>query len=212
MANSIDIINLALTRLGEQPINAIDEGSEAADVMSRVYDLSLESELRTWPWTWATTTASLAAIDSETPPDFAAVYQLPADYIKMVEIINPTTGAYYYRWEPFRRIFDRTSLEWEVREGKLYLDSATDSTGSTESTTIKYIKLQNDTTKWDSSFTDMFAWRLVAEAARTLTGRTDDVNSALSNYIRAQGIARGTNGAETRRATEMSRNYINVRS
>ena len=45
MASRIDIINLALTRIGESRIEGLDEESKAADEALAVYDLLLDSEL-----------------------------------------------------------------------------------------------------------------------------------------------------------------------
>lgn len=203
MASKVDIINMALTRLGEQPIGAIDEGSEPANIAGRIYDIVLESELRKWPWTWATTTQELTSIASETPPDFATAFALPADYIKMVEITDPTMGTTYWRWNPHREVDVRFGNEWEIREKKLYIN--------TDYVTIKYVKLQTDTTKWDSSFVDAFAWKLAMEMAMSLSEQPAMVDIARSQYYIEMNIARGNSGAETRRSSSVSTDWIRRR-
>ena len=202
MASKIEIINMSLTRLGEQPINALDEGSEPANIVSRVYDIALKSELTRWPWTFATTTAELAEV-SEDPPDFSNVFQLPADFVKIVSIINPGTGYIYWRWYPYNLNYERLQHSWKFRGDKLYINSS--------EATIEYVKLEEDPTQWTDEFTNMFAWRLAAEIARPLTGRVEDVQNALTQHAVASSIARGNDGANTRLPTDISRDYMKAR-
>lgn len=192
MSSKIQIINLALRRLGEQPINAIDEGSEPANIVSDIYDILLENELRSYAFRWAVTTAELAVIEAEEPPDFGYAFALPADYIKMLRIVSPITGT------------TLTETEWEVREGKLYSDY--------DELTIKYIFLEEDTSKWDAHFVNAFGYKLAEEVGLALTGRDDIVASMEAKYMMHISKARQSSGSETRRSHPLSRDYIEARS
>lgn len=191
MSNKIQIINMALRRLGEQPINAIDEGSEAANIVSDMYDILLENELRSYAYRWATTTTELAVIEAEDPPDFSYAFTLPADYLQMLRIVYPETG----------QVLSET--EWEVREGKLYLNY--------DEVKIKYIFLQEDTTKWDANFVNAFAYKLAEEVALPLTGRDDLIDTMMQKYLMHVSKARESNGVETRRSHPLGRDYIQAR-
>jgi hypothetical protein len=116
MSSQIEILNVALRRLAEQPINSLSEGSEAADVMSDLWDIIYKQELRSYPWRWATTTAELAAIADEEPPDFPCVHQLPSDYLQMQDIIDTATGGVVYScWDEDYGRFAVNQDEWEIR-------------------------------------------------------------------------------------------------
>lgn len=191
MASKIDVINLALRRLGEQPIGAIDEGSEPANIVSDIYDILLENELRCYPYRWATTTAELALISAEEPTDFEYVFQLPADYLQILRIISPESGK------------SLTSTEWEVRESKLYLDY--------DEVEIKYIFLETDVSKWDANFQNAFAFKLAEEASLALTGMDNLTDMMMQKYLRHINKARHSNGKETRRSHPWGNTYVDAR-
>lgn len=204
MASKIQIINQALRYLGEQPINALDEGSEAANIVSDIYDISLETELRSWPFTWATTTAELAQLSDETPPDFGYAYQLPANYLQFVRIVSTPSGQTLATWDPWTYVIERYGLEWEIREGKLYCDLS--------EITIKYIFNQTDTSKWDSHFVEAFSYKLAEKLAIPLAGRNDLEQLYFQKYLNHIAMTRASNGAETRRRNNISRDYITSRA
>jgi hypothetical protein len=204
MADKIDIINLALRRIGELPIESIDEGSAAADVMKDIYDMIVDSELRSWPYTWAVKTDELAQVASEEAPDFGYIFQLPADYLKMVTIIDPSTGSTLWDWDwPSYNRISRTQYEWEVRQDKLYVNFS--------EVTIKYIFDQSDESKWDPSFVDAIAWRLAMEASISITDSDRITERAREQYFAIIRMARGSNGAESRRKFDLSREYRKAR-
>ena len=49
-----EIINLALTRIGESPVTSLDEGSTAARTAELLYDTSRRAILRDFDWSFAT--------------------------------------------------------------------------------------------------------------------------------------------------------------
>lgn len=206
MASKIDIINRALRTVAEQPINALDEGSEPANIMSDIYDIELDAEIRDFPYTWAQRTAELAEISSETPPDYGYVYQLPADYIMIIEIIDLTTSSTIYSWDNVYSFTNVRFQEWEVREGKLYINSS--------SVQIKYTVLEEDTTKWDATFTRAFAYRLAMTAGVSIIG-TDSmplVDRAERLYYIDINKARANSHSESRKQSRMSEDYLNARN
>jgi len=202
--SKIKIINIACRRIGEQGITSLDEDSNVADVMNDIYDHCLDAELRDWPYPFATVTTELAALSSEEPPDFGYAFQLPADYLDMVEIVDPATGIQHYSYDyRYGRAKYSEVTQWERREDKLYMNL--------DEVTIKYIKLEVDPVKWDASFRDMFAWRLADEMAMPITERADVAQRTTQRYLTALLKARGSAGAESRRTSDVSRNYIRAR-
>jgi len=204
MASQIDIINWGLRAIAEQPINALDEGSEPADIMSDLNDITLEAEIRDFPYTWAQRTVELAEIEDETPPDYGYVYQLPADYLSMVELIDLTTGATVYYWDNVYTFTNVRSQQWEIREDKLYINAS--------AITIKYTVLETDTAKWDTTFARAFAYRLAMDAGPSITEKMDMVERVERLYVREISKARAHSKSERRRQSRLSEDYLNIRN
>ena len=204
MASKIDVINRALRAIAEQPINSLTEGSEPANIISDIYDIELDAEIREWPFTWAQRTAELALISSETPPDYGYVYQLPADYLMIMEIIDLTTSATIYSWDNVYSFTNVRFQEWEVREGKLYINSS--------NVQIKYTVLEEDTTKWDASFTRAFAYRLAMTAGPSITEKMALIERSERLYVTEINKARANSASESRKQSRLSEDYLNARN
>jgi len=198
MSSKIGIINMALRRLGEQPINSLTEQSEAASIVKDIYDIALHRELREWPYSFAVKTKELTLLESEEPPDFAYAFQLPADYVGFATVIEPT-NTYVEELGNNNRFLG----EWEIREG-LFLSNF-------DKTTIKYRFLQTDTSKWDGSFTNAFAWKLAEELALPLTGAAVKATRAEKNYVLSIAQAQGKSGNESRKQSQLGSKYIRAR-
>ena len=205
MASQIQICNLALRHIAEQPINALDEGSEPPNVLSDIFDLVYKEELRGYPWRWASTTAELSEISSETPPDFAYVHQLPADYLQMQKILDLVTGQSLFNiWDEYYGKYTLRQNEYEVREGKLY--------SNWSDIYIKYTKLITDYSKLDPSFVVALSWRLAFEIGPSITARDELVERAYRYYQIEINKARGNSGNEQRRMLDISREYLGARN
>lgn len=204
MADKIQIINNGLRALAEQPINALDEGSETANIISDIYDIELEAEIRDFPYTWAQRTVELAEISSETPPDYGYVFQLPADYLNMVELIDLTTGATVYYWDNVYTFTNVRSQQWEVREGKLYINAS--------SISIKYTVLEEDTSKWDATFARAFSYRLAMTAGPSITESEQAIQRVERLYYNEIRKARANSASERRRQSRLSEDYLNMRN
>ena len=82
-----DIFNQALQKLGLDPISDADEDSTKANLCRRYYETSIEQIIRKFPFNCCITRAELAQVsDYPTNSQFKCAYQLPADYIKAIEV------------------------------------------------------------------------------------------------------------------------------
>lgn len=93
MASRIDIINLALTRIGESRILELDEESKAADEARAVYDLLLDSELMANRWGFAQKRAALPVSLPSPAWGYANQYQIPADCLSIVYVDGQEPAA-----------------------------------------------------------------------------------------------------------------------
>lgn len=195
---------MALRRLGEEPITSLTEESQAAGVMTDIYDILLDNELRQWSWPFACTTQELAAVSGETPPDWGYVFQLPSNYLQIVKMIDTNTGTTITEWNFYNTEFwGAKNVEWKIREGKLYINLS--------SITIEYVYRQTDTEKFDSAFALAFSRRLAMEAAPAITEREDMAQSIRNEYYSFISQARGNAGVESRERLDISREYLRAR-
>jgi len=177
MANKIEICNKALAALGAAPIVSITEESSEAKRLNQIWDMSLEGVLREYPWNFALATVELAQTANK-PPDFTYEYQLPSDSLYVVEIISPSLGRDY--------------TEYKVRGTTLVTDEST--------VCIEYVKVVDDSARFDSLFAEALAWYLASQLAAAITGDSALGQRMAGAYALALSKARGMNGNESRRS------------
>ena len=68
--DKITICNMALSRIGVQNLDRMDEASEPARLCTQFYDVARKNVLRRFAWPFATRRVSLALLDTE-PGDYA---------------------------------------------------------------------------------------------------------------------------------------------
>jgi hypothetical protein len=86
MSSTIEICNLALTKLGAARITSLADDSKQARALSAIFDPTRDAELVAHPWSFAIVRAALPA--SSTAPAFgwARAYPLPADCLHLVQV------------------------------------------------------------------------------------------------------------------------------
>lgn len=148
ISNETAIANLALVRLGADRIVDIDtEQSENADKIRAVFDFLRDEVLRSHPWNFATERINLNKTTNTPLYGFLSEFQIPGDVLRMLPL---GTGV------------DRSlQSDFKIEGDKLLSNDTTFE--------LKVIKRIEDTTKWDSSFVEVFAARLQAELAYAIT-------------------------------------------
>jgi len=135
------IINKALTLVGAAPVTSIDDDTNNARVLSRVYEIALRSILSESKWNFATTRANLSLL-SVTLPWYDTgeniVYQKPADMIRIFSVNSPTAV-------------------W--REEGDYIISDTSSLG------VRYVYYLDNPSKYPGYFVDAFVDKLASDIA-----------------------------------------------
>lgn len=82
----VDIVNRALRMIGENPITNLTDGSNEANVASDLYSEARDELLRSHPWNFAIKRVKLARLTAEPTTEFNYKYQLPDDFIRVVEV------------------------------------------------------------------------------------------------------------------------------
>jgi hypothetical protein len=168
MASQVSIINVALSRLGANPITSLSETAAEATHASNLWDVARQSALRDHPWNFAVTEVELSAVVGSTSQNYTYVYQLPADCLRLLE---------YYDNRDFK-VNGRTILSNDT------------------TCVIKYVKDVTDTTLWDSAFVDVMAQRLAAELAYPLTKSQATADTQFNLYERKLAKARFIDSTE----------------
>jgi len=171
MASKTDIINMALRILGEQPILAITDDSEAARIATNVWDICLDDVLADHNWNFATVRASLAEVAGSPVFGYDNHFQLP---------VNPYC----------LRVVRMADIDTDYKvEGRLLL------TDDSEAQII-YIARITDTTKFSPKFISALAARLAAEMAYPLVQSVRKRDMAMKDYQMKLVDARCVDGME----------------
>ena len=156
MASRIDIINLALTRIGESRVLELDEDSKAADEARAVYDLLLDSELMAHRWGFAQKRAALPASLPAPSWGYANRFQIPADSLSIVYVDGQEPASL----DDLRQSRFPT---WQI-EGR---DIATDLPAPLN---VLYVARIENPDEWSASFRTAFSYKLAEVLAIPISG------------------------------------------
>lgn len=168
MASSIEITNIALLRIGANTINAFDEGTTEATIANAVWDTTRRAILRLHPWNCALKEAELAQSTGTPVARYKYIYQLPADFIRLIT--------------------NRDDSDFKVQGRSIYTNKA--------DCKILYIFDNVDTSSWDSSFVDLVADRLAYELAYPITKSTSLMQARAQVFADSLQKARSIDGSE----------------
>ena len=177
--DKIEIVNVALGRIGVAAIESMNEASEAARIASRYYELTRKLVLRKFPWGFATRRVQLAQLE-DVPEDFKYAYRYPADVLYLRGMYNE------YFDKP---IHDHYYKIISDKNGKVLLSNV-------PFASIEYTADITDATLFDSQFADAVSWKLAAEIAYVLTGNLNLAQYALQSYNAYMNEAMGNDAEE----------------
>lgn len=144
MASVVDICNKALSLLGQEAIVSLDDTTPQGNACRTHWPLLRDKILRGHKWNCATKRAALNRLVQTPAFEFGYYYQLPSDYLMIVEVVP--------------------AQEFEVESGLLLCNS--------DSCSIKYIRAEDDSTKYDAQLVSAFSYLLAAEMAYLTTSST----------------------------------------
>ncbi len=185
MASDIDVINGALSKLGEQPILAITDLSPAARIANRTYNDIRDALLREYDWNFATKRASLAADEAAPEWGYARAFTLPSDSLRLV-LLNNTSDQ-----------------DWRNEGGRVVTDM-------TAPLQIKYVALV-PVDAMDSTFREALAARCAMEWAEALTATSSVVKEMTLLYKNKLPVARVADGQEDRLKIIEAPDFIDAR-
>lgn len=167
MASEVDIVNMAIARLGSaQRVSSIDppDGSALAASASTFYPMVRDSMLEMKEWPFAVTRAALSQLaDITIPPPYTHAYAMPSAAIVPISIRHADAPD---NSKP-------NLLSWEMSNDGSTRIVFTD----TEEAVMRYKIGATDPSKFTPLFVDALAWGLSIQLAGTVMGgdlkRTD---------------------------------------
>lgn len=188
--SDVEICNIALTRIGHSQISSLDEGTKAADLCRLHYPRTRDAILRDHPWNFAIRRVTLA-LESATPNhEFDYYHTLPADCLKVLRTSwepEGTTGAAVYGF-PGIHGYAGTDVPYRIEGRRLACNETV--------AKIEYIARIDDTSQFDSLFTDALAQRLAAEVCMALTENQSAAKTMWDIYAAKVADARSTDAQE----------------
>jgi len=158
MISKTELVNKALTLVGAKPIVSIDDDTQNARIVNRVYGSSLKSVLSETLWNFATKRALLALVDDEPAwyhPGEIYVYQRPNLCIKIFGTNSP-------------------SATWREEGDYIYSD--------TEGLGVKYTYFINTPSKYPPFFTEAFVDKLCSDIAFMILNDSRTAEAFIQKY------------------------------
>lgn len=184
MSSLVDIANLALLRVGAEPIIAITEPNNRARSCLIAWPIVRRQVLRSHSWNSATVRAQLPSLLAPPAWGFATAYTVPADCLHVAEV--------------------DTTYDWRVERGQIL----TDGSGTLD---IRYVRDEEDTERYDASLTAVFAIRLAVEIVERVTNNGTKKQILLQEYLVALNEAKMDDGQEQSPAEFEEDRWVSVR-
>lgn len=195
MASSpTQIVNLALSRIGQKPLTSLDNDTNSAALLARLhYDDTRKAVLQTLPWKFALRRIELAELVDAPVYQWDHQYQLPSNALYVVSTSMDEDGD------------GGTGEAWDV-EGRTIVTDA----GSPIQ--ILYVEDIEDVVQFDALFVDAFAERLAAELVYGITKNVAQRERILQVYSAKVENAAAVNGQQGSQVVIESNSLVNVRA
>ncbi len=179
MAGNVDIVNRALSKLGEARLTSLTDGTTSAGLASSLFETVRDSEISGHTWNFAKTRTMLPAEAEKPAFGWAHQYLLPADCLRVLEA-GPWPQAVLDGYiDGDRRSF--------VLEGQHIL------TNHGPALNLTYLRRVTDAGLFPPAFVETLASRLAVEMCETLTASNSKREMAWKEYEQALRRARRLN-------------------
>ena len=182
--STINICNMALAKIGQPQITAIEENSQSARQCRIHLELDRDAVMSSFPWTFATNIERAVQVLNETPaPGYSFTYKKPPDALRIIRLVNPAASLsrvseYDAQTESYREI---------ISGDKILIYS------NIHGALIEYIRRVSDPTLWDALFCDALVLKLAMSLYSALTGRGQRTGELNALYEQALSRAKQVN-------------------
>ena len=176
MATEVSICSNALRRLGDDPITSLTDDTERARLCNAFYIPSRDQVLRSHPWNFAITRATLAKLSDTPAYEYSYQYALPNDPY-CLRVLEMQYKDYIFK------------IEHYASQGRVLLTN--------ESTAkILYIARVTDTAQFDSMFVDVLTAKLAVDLAYPVTNSVKLQDQMQKLFQQKLSEARSVDGQE----------------
>ncbi len=173
------LVNIALVRIGEDPLNDLqNQSGKVADVMRVAFEPSRDSLLRSYRWNFAIGRAALAASGSPTF-GFVNSFTIPDDCLHVVGLFDAGEDM---------RNYTSSKIPFKVEGRSLLCDE--------DIAYVYYIKSVTNVRLFDPIFIDALAWKLGIDTAYGLTTGADHVSNCWKGFKEVMRYAKLANAIE----------------
>jgi hypothetical protein len=181
VANQVQICNLALSRLGANLIQSLDDTSNEAIVCNNLYAFALAIVLRDHDWSFCRKWQN-GALLTETHPEWNYVYRYPSDCAMVRRIGNQFTMK------------PRDAIPFDI--GQSVTGNFQVALCNEPAAILIYTAQVSNTAVFDTIFCDALAWRLAAEMAQPLRAETQLSESVGNRYLQVLQDAKAKSANE----------------
>lgn len=200
MTSVVSICNLALSNIGKDNINALNEGTPEARACNQFYEHVRDMLLQSYPWRWAGKTLSLAEVANDKPGAWGYAYQRPTDCLKVREV-RPLYSSDPIDIDDAKT--DSYGVMHEIEGQTIYTDISP--------AFLRYTYRVSDPTKFSPLFSEALAWHLSVRLAMPLT-RDPNVRRDAFNIANAmQASAQTQDANEERETSDISSDLVEAR-
>lgn len=187
--SNVTICNLALQKLGQSRIVALDDDNSNARHCNVCFEPLRDRELRAAAWNFALKRASLAASATEPAFFFSYAYPLPVDCLR----VNMPT---------------RLGLDWKIEQHEGVPAILTNDGGALE---IRYIAKVTDPAQFDPIFVEMLACKIAWHLCEVITQSNTKKQALNAEYMDLKKEAKRLNAFEKTPASEPLDSWIAAR-
>ena len=176
MATEVSICSNALRRLGDDPITSLTDDTERARLCNAFYIPSRDQVLRSHPWNFAITRATLAQLSDTPAYEYSYQYALPTDPY-CLRVLEMEYKDYVFK------------IEHLASQGRVLLTNE----GTAK---ILYIARVTDTVQFDSMFVDVLTAKLAVDLAYPVTNSVKLQDQMQKLFQQKLSEARSVDGQE----------------
>lgn len=184
MASSLEICNMALAAIGQDPIMSLEDNAKSARLCRQVYDNTKKSVLRAYPWTFAIHRAHLARELDGPVYGFENSFKLPVDCLRLVSV-NLSDG------------------EFKVERNRILTNFG--------AVAVRYVKNVSDESEMDAQFIEALATQLASKIVISLTNDSQVLQYLKQLYTEQILLAMNTQAIEDSQQEVIEGNWLTSR-
>lgn len=187
-----EIVNLALTRLGQDRVISITDDVEAARVMRSLWEMTRDTVLASYPWKFAIKRTSLPALAAAPEYGWERQFTVPEECLRLVQV-----GDDY--------VFYTGLLETFQLEGGVIL------TNEGAPLRLRYVQRVTNVGLWPVLFGRVVALQLALDACEKLTTSAAKQQTLTDAYALAVAQARKQSAIERPPQRADNSDWLNAR-